>query len=97
ALSSRAQKPQSKYLTNSPAQFGARSQTPSNRLQSLGGLMKKTLSLFALLAICVAVVILTTVHGQNTHSNAGKFRRTSLDKRIPNQYIVVLKNDVDDV
>jgi subtilisin family serine protease len=59
--------------------------------------MKKTLSLFALLAICVAVVVLTTVHGQNTHSSAAKFRRTSPDKRIPNQYIVVLKNDVDDV
>jgi subtilisin family serine protease len=59
--------------------------------------MKKTLSLFALLTICIAVVVLTTVHGQNTHSNAAKFRRTSPDKRIPNQYIVVLKNDVDDV
>ena len=59
--------------------------------------MKKTLSLFALLTICVAVVVLTTVHGQNTHSNAAKFRRTSPDKRVPNQYIVVLKNDVDDV
>src|SRR6476660_6840216 len=59
--------------------------------------MKKTLSLFALLAICIAVVVLTTVHGQNTHGNAGKFRRTSPDKRIPNQYIVVLKDDVNDV
>ena len=59
--------------------------------------MKKTLSLFALLAICVAVVVLTTVHGQAPDSNAAKFRRTRPDKRIPNQYIVVLKNDVDDV
>jgi len=59
--------------------------------------MKKTLSLFALLAICVSVVVLTTVHGQAPNSNAAKFRRTSPDKRIPNQYIVVLKNDVDDV
>ena len=59
--------------------------------------MKKTLSLFAVVAVCVAVVVLTTVHGQNSQSNAAKFRRTSPDKRIPNQYIVVLKNDVDDV
>ncbi|HEY3581915.1 MAG TPA: S8 family peptidase, partial [Pyrinomonadaceae bacterium] len=56
-----------------------------------------TLLLFALLAICVSVVVLTTVHGQAPNSNAAKFRRTSPDKRIPNQYIVVLKNDVDDV
>ena len=59
--------------------------------------MKKTLLLFTLLAICVSVVVLTTVHGQAPNSNAAKFRRTSPDKRIPNQYIVVLKNDVDDV
>src|ERR1051326_2067026 len=59
--------------------------------------MKKTLSLFALLAIYISVVVLTTVHGQAPNSNAAKFRRTSPDKRIPNQYIVVLKNDVDDV
>ena len=59
--------------------------------------MKKTLLLFALLAICVSVVVLTTVHGQAPNSNAAKLRRTSPDKRIPNQYIVVLKNDVDDV
>src|SRR5689334_3305990 len=59
--------------------------------------MKKTLLLFTLLAICVSVVVLTTVHGQAPNSNAAKFRRTSPDKRIPNQYIVVLRNDVDDV
>ena len=59
--------------------------------------MKKTLLLFTLLAICVSVVVLTTVHGQAPNSNAAKFRRTSPDKRIPNQYIVVLKNDIDDV
>src|SRR5690349_1344749 len=59
--------------------------------------MKKTLSLFALLAICISVVVLTTVHGQAPNGNAAKFRRTSPDKRIPNQYIVVLRNDVDDV
>lgn len=59
--------------------------------------MKKTFSLFVLVAICVAVVVLTTVHGQDSHSNAAKLRRARPDKRIPNQYIVVLKNDVADV
>jgi len=59
--------------------------------------MKKAISLFALLAVCVAVVVLTTVHGQAPDSSAAKLRRTRPDKRIPNQYIVVLKNDVDDV
>jgi Subtilase family/Peptidase inhibitor I9 len=59
--------------------------------------MKKTLCLFALVSICVAVVVLTTVHGQDSHGNATKFRRGRADKRIPNQYIVVLKNDVTDV
>jgi subtilisin family serine protease len=56
--------------------------------------MKKTLAVFALVAISVAVVVLTAVHGQN---NGGKFRRTSADKKITNQYIVVLKDDVGDV
>ena len=59
--------------------------------------MKKTLVLFALVAMSVAVVVLTTVHGQNPNSNSSKFRRVREDKRIPNQYIVVLKDDVDDV
>src|SRR5829696_2638872 len=59
--------------------------------------MKKTLVLFALVAMSVAVVVLTTVHGQNPNSNSSKFRRVREDKRIPNQYIVVLKNDVADV
>ncbi|HJT68183.1 MAG TPA: S8 family peptidase [Pyrinomonadaceae bacterium] len=59
--------------------------------------MKKTLLLFALLAICVSVVVLTTVHGQNAHSSAAKLRRTTPEKRIPNQYIVVLNNDAGDV
>ena len=59
--------------------------------------MKKTFSLFVLVAICVAVVVLTTVHGQDSHSNSVKLRRAHPDKRIPNQYIVVLKNDVADV
>jgi subtilisin family serine protease len=58
--------------------------------------MKKTLALFALVAIFVAVVVLTAAHGQN--SNGGpKFRRMRADKRIANQYIVVLKDDVTDV
>jgi len=58
--------------------------------------MKKTLALFALVAILVAVVVLTAAHGQN--SNVGsKFRRMRADKRIANQYIVVLKDDVADV
>ena len=59
--------------------------------------MKKTFSLFVLVAICVAVVVLTTVHGQDSHSNAAKLRRAQPDKRIPNQYIVVLKDTVADV
>ncbi len=57
--------------------------------------MKKTLAMFALVAISVAVIVLTAVHGQN--SNGNKFRRMSADKRIANQYIVVLKDDVADV
>src|SRR5215204_3704816 len=56
--------------------------------------MKKTLALFALVTISVAVVVLTAVHGQNSN---GKFRRMSADKRIANQYIVVLKDNVADV
>ena len=57
--------------------------------------MKKTLAVFALVAISVAVIVLTAVHGQN--SNGGKFRRMRADKKIANQYIVVLKDDVADV
>jgi subtilisin family serine protease len=59
--------------------------------------MKKALSLFALLVVAIAVVVLTTVHGQNPNSNSSKFRRTRADKKITNQYIVVLKDDVADV
>lgn len=59
--------------------------------------MKKTLVLFAVVAMAVAVVVLTTVHGQNPNSNSSKFRRARAEKRIPNQYIVVLKDDVGDV
>jgi subtilisin family serine protease len=57
--------------------------------------MKKTLALFAVTALTVAAVVLTAVHGQN--SNSSKFRRQHAEKRIPNQYIVVLKDDVADV
>jgi len=58
--------------------------------------MKKTLALFALVAISVAVIVFTSVHGQNENGQ-GKLRRQRADKRIPNQYIVVLKDDVTDV
>jgi hypothetical protein len=58
--------------------------------------MKKMLALFALTAIGVAVVVLTAAHGQN-NSGQGKFRRMRADKRIANQYIVVLKDNVADV
>ena len=59
--------------------------------------MKKTLALFALVAISVAVVVLTVVHGQDSNGNSSKFRRQRVDKRIANQYIVVFKDDVADV
>ena len=59
--------------------------------------MKKTLVLFALVATSVALLVLTVVHGQNSNSGASKFRRMRADKRIPNQYIVVLKDNVEDV
>jgi subtilisin family serine protease len=56
--------------------------------------MKKTLAVFALVAITVAVVVFTAAQGQN---GGPKFRRMRADKKIANQYIVVLKNDVGDV
>src|ERR671926_20166 len=58
--------------------------------------MKKTLALFALVAIFVAVVVLTAAHGQNSNGGS-KFRHMRADKRIANQCIVVLKDDVADV
>jgi subtilisin family serine protease len=58
--------------------------------------MKKTLTLFALIAVSVAAVVLTAVHGQNPNDNS-KFRRMRADKRIPNQYIVVLRDNIPDV
>jgi subtilisin family serine protease len=59
--------------------------------------MKKTLALFVLTALAVAAVVFTAVHGQNANSNLSKFRRLRAEKRIPNQYIVVLKDAVADV
>ncbi|HEX5887133.1 MAG TPA: S8 family serine peptidase [Pyrinomonadaceae bacterium] len=59
--------------------------------------MKKTLVLFVLVALSVAAVVLTAAHGQNQNGNGGKFRRARADKRIANQYIVVLKDNVADV
>jgi subtilisin family serine protease len=56
--------------------------------------MKKTL--FVLIAVCVAIVVLTAVHGQNS-TGESKFRRMRADKRVPNQFIVVLKDNVADV
>ena len=59
--------------------------------------MKKALVLFALVVVSIAVVVLTTAHSQNPNSNSAKFRRVRADKRIANQYIVVLNDDVGDV
>jgi len=59
--------------------------------------MKRTLALFAFVALSVAVVVLTAAHGQDSNGNSSKFRRMRADKRIDNQYIVVLKDDVADV
>ena len=59
--------------------------------------MKKTLALFALVTISVAAIVFTAAHGQNDNNGLGKIRRQRADKRIDNQYIVVLKNDVSDV
>src|SRR5690349_8504819 len=56
--------------------------------------MKKTLAVFALVAVSVAVLVFTAVHGQN---GGRKFRRLRADKKIANQYIVVLKDNVADV
>jgi subtilisin family serine protease len=58
--------------------------------------MKKTLALFVLIGLSLTAVVLTVVHGQDSNGNS-KFRRMRADKRIPNQYIVVLKDSVADV
>lgn len=57
--------------------------------------MKRLLAVFVLIALGTAIVVLTAVHGQD--SNANKFRRARPDKRIHDQYIVVLKDNVADV
>ena len=57
--------------------------------------MKRLLAVFALIALSTAIVVLTAVQGQD--SNANKFRRARADKKIHDQYIVVLKDNVSDV
>ena len=57
--------------------------------------MKRTLVFFALVAVCAAIAGLTGASSQDNGS--GKFRRTRPEKRIQDQYIVVLKNSVADV
>lgn len=59
--------------------------------------MKKTLALFALVVLSVSVVVFTTAHSQNSNNGQGKIHRQRADKKIANQYIVVLKDDVTDV
>jgi subtilisin family serine protease len=94
----------SRWLYHLPTQNQTTSQTlflPIRRRSQLttsnyltGGHMKKTLAVFALVAVSVAVLVFTAVHGQN---GGPKFRRLRADKKIANQYIVVLKDDVADV
>ncbi|MBA2525230.1 MAG: S8 family peptidase [Pyrinomonadaceae bacterium] len=57
--------------------------------------MKRLLAVFALIALGSAIVVLTAVHGQGL--NANKFRRAPADRKIPDQYIVVLKDTIADV
>lgn len=57
--------------------------------------MKKSLILFAFIALCVAMAILPAVQSQGNGNDKGKFRRA--EKRIQDQYIVVLKDGVADV
>ncbi|HEU4712999.1 MAG TPA: protease inhibitor I9 family protein [Pyrinomonadaceae bacterium] len=59
--------------------------------------MKKALTLFALLVVTIAALVFTTAHSQSPNGNSSKLRRIRADKRIANQYIVVLKDDVTDV
>lgn len=59
--------------------------------------MKKSLILVGLVTLCLALTVLVTVHSQGGGQGNGKFRRASAEKRIRDQYIVVLKNDVADV
>jgi subtilisin family serine protease len=59
--------------------------------------MKKSLILFAFIALCVAIVILPVVQSQGNGNgkDQGKFRRA--ERRIQDQYIVVLNDNVTDV
>lgn len=59
--------------------------------------MKKSLILFAFIALCVAIAILPAVQSQGNGkgNNEGKFRRS--ERRIQDQYIVVLDDNVADV
>jgi Subtilase family/Peptidase inhibitor I9 len=57
--------------------------------------MRRVCVLFALVAFCAVMMVLTAVSGQD--SGEGKFRRTQPDKRIHDSYIVVLKNNIVDV
>ena len=61
--------------------------------------MKRVLALFTLIAL-LAVIVAFTVASSSTGAPSGgqeKFRRTHPDKKIANQYIVVLKDTVGDV
>ena len=72
--------------------------------------MKRTLALSLIIAICVMAVMPALVHGQNTKKEKdplgskadsakikAKFRKAPQEKRIHEQYIVVLNPDVADV
>ncbi|MGH9907240.1 MAG: S8 family peptidase [Pyrinomonadaceae bacterium] len=62
--------------------------------------MKKSSMLYLLIALCLSLIILPAVYSSGSGSSlaqGGKFRRAQADKRIPEQYVVVLKNDVSDV
>ena len=50
-----------------------------------------TLGVVFALVVCASIPSLITVRGQNPN----KFRRTQPDKKIRDQYIVVLKDDAD--
>lgn len=63
--------------------------------------MKKSSMLYILIALCLTMIMLPAVYspgsGSSLAQEGAKFRRARADKRIPEQYIVVLKNDVSDV
>jgi subtilisin family serine protease len=66
-------------------------------LSLTGRYLKKTLTLIAVVALGLAALVFTAVHGQNSNGDLSKFRRTLPERRIANQYIVVLNGDVADV